>query len=574
MRTARGFLIGLVVGLLLAGSTVVAQPFPPAVQLAVNQLITGVTPFNPIRLTASAYANWGTTTGSSGYGIRDNSGTLQFKNSGGSWQDFVGGAGGGAPADASYWVRTANATLSNETVMGALGTGLVINTTTTGVPSIYAGASCTNQFPQSVSASGALTCDSVVLTTDVSGTLPVANGGTGLTTGTSGGIPYFSSSSTLASSGVLTANRLVLGGGAATTPTVLAAGTTTTVLHGNAGGAPTFGAVVLTTDVSGILPAANGGTANAFFAVTGPTTTTRTFTFPNADATVLTSGTAVTPAQGGTGLTSYTTGDLIQATGATTLAALAATSTGNALISGGVGTISAWGKIGLTTHVSGTLAATNGGTGFASYTVGDLLYASSTTALARLNGVAAGSYLRSAGTSTAPVWSTTTLPNSATTGDLLSTSAANTYANIAAVALGQVLISQGTSTLPAWSSDVRMTTLRLGANVTFSSATPTLTAGFGTSPSVTAGTATAMRINVGTGGTATDGTITLGATATTGWNCWVENLTATAANRMDQRTVQISSTTTTAVIENQTISTGAALAWTASDILAVSCVAF
>lgn len=37
-------------------------------------------------------------------------------------------------------------------------------------------------------------------------------------------------------------------------------GTTTTVLHGNAAGQGAFGAVVLTSDVSGVLPAANGGT--------------------------------------------------------------------------------------------------------------------------------------------------------------------------------------------------------------------------------------------------------------------------------------------------------------------------
>jgi hypothetical protein len=78
--------------------------------------------------------------------------------------------------------------------------------------------------------------------------------------GTSGGIPYFSSGTTWASSGALTANRLVLGGGAGAAPTVLGSlGTTTTVLHGNAAGAPTFGAVSLTADVSGILPVANGG---------------------------------------------------------------------------------------------------------------------------------------------------------------------------------------------------------------------------------------------------------------------------------------------------------------------------
>lgn len=44
--------------------------------------------------------------------------------------------------------------------------------------------------------------------------------------------------------------------------------------------------VDLTSDVTGILPAANGGTANAFFAVSGPTSTTKTFTFPDANTTV------------------------------------------------------------------------------------------------------------------------------------------------------------------------------------------------------------------------------------------------------------------------------------------------
>jgi len=40
-------------------------------------------------------------------------------------------------------------------------------------------------------------------------------------------------------------------------------GTTTTVLHGNAAGNPSFAAVSLTTDVSGTLPIANGGTGTA-----------------------------------------------------------------------------------------------------------------------------------------------------------------------------------------------------------------------------------------------------------------------------------------------------------------------
>ena len=43
----------------------------------------------------------------------------------------------------------------------------------------------------------------------------------------------------------------------------------------------------LTTNVSGILPAANGGTNNAFFQVSGPATSTKTYTFPNENMTVV-----------------------------------------------------------------------------------------------------------------------------------------------------------------------------------------------------------------------------------------------------------------------------------------------
>lgn len=52
-------------------------------------------------------------------------------------------------------------------------------------------------------------------------------------------------------------------------------GTTTTVLHGNAAGSPTFSAVSLTADVSGILPSANGGagTINGIMAANGSGTT-------------------------------------------------------------------------------------------------------------------------------------------------------------------------------------------------------------------------------------------------------------------------------------------------------------
>ncbi len=59
--------------------------------------------------------------------------------------------------------------------------------------------------------------------------------------------------------GNLTANAVVLGNAVADITVLGSLGTTTTVLHGNAAGAPTFGAVALATDVSGVLPGLNGG---------------------------------------------------------------------------------------------------------------------------------------------------------------------------------------------------------------------------------------------------------------------------------------------------------------------------
>ena len=49
--------------------------------------------------------------------------------------------------------------------------------------------------------------------------IPVAKGGTGLASGTSGGIPYFSASNAISSSAALGLNQLVCGGGAGSSPT-------------------------------------------------------------------------------------------------------------------------------------------------------------------------------------------------------------------------------------------------------------------------------------------------------------------------------------------------------------------
>ena len=124
----------------------------------------------------------------------------------------------------------------------------------------------------------------------------------------------------------------------------------------------------------------------------------------NPSGTALTSIPTLPATAGGTGQTSYAVGDLLYASTTTALSRLADIATGNALISGGVGVAPSWGKIGLTTHVTGTLPATNGGTGQASYAVGDLIYASTTTALSKLADVATGNALISGGVGVAPSW--------------------------------------------------------------------------------------------------------------------------------------------------------------------------
>jgi len=76
-----------------------------------------------------------------------------------------------------------------------------------------------------------------------------------------------------------------------------------------------------------------------------------------------------TVAGGGTGITSYTAGDILYANTTTTLAKLSAAAAGNVLLSG---TTPSYGKVNLTaaTHVTGTLPVGNGGTGVTAASTG------------------------------------------------------------------------------------------------------------------------------------------------------------------------------------------------------------
>lgn len=255
--------------------------------------------------------------------------------------------------------------------------------------------------------------------------------------------------------GALTANAIVLGHAAADLTVLGSLGTATQVLHGNASGAPTFGAVALTTDVTGVLPAANGGVPQAL-----ATTDTPQFArvgigaAAHASAALKIAGQYYAPLidDGNSGtakMINWNAGNehyltetgnctltlqnpvdggryvLILATGA---GSFTPTVPGNVVWIGGTPTftttaskydivtllyvlaldvyLAAWGSTASTAGSSLALPVSvpNGGTGLVSYTVGDLLYASGTTALSKLAIGAAGTVLVGG---SAPAWSAT-----------------------------------------------------------------------------------------------------------------------------------------------------------------------
>jgi len=132
-------------------------------------------------------------------------------------------------------------------------------------------------------------------------------------------------------------------------------------------------------------------------------------------------------AQGGTGASTLTSNGVLYGNGTSAIGATAAGTTGQILV-GNTSAAPSWatlsssavttigfGTTGLTPSaatsgavtVAGTLVAANGGTGQSSYAVGDILYASTTTALSKLADVAVGSVLVSGGVGVAPAYSAT-----------------------------------------------------------------------------------------------------------------------------------------------------------------------
>ncbi len=180
------------------------------------------------------------------------------------------------------------------------------------------------------------------------------------------------------------------------------------------------------------------------------------------------SATAIAADKGGTGQTSFTIGDILYASTTSALAKLADVATGSVLISGGVATAPSWGKVALTTHVSGILAGTNGGTGVDNST----------------KTITLGDHLTTSGaypiTLTATASTSVTLPTTgtiATTSNKLSDFAATTSAELIGVISDETgtgsLVFANTPTLTTPNIGVATgSTLSLtGTTITMSSAT-------------------------------------------------------------------------------------------------------
>lgn len=146
--------------------------------------------------------------------------------------------------------------LSNNRIMVSNGDAIV-ESAALGNGQLLVGSTGAAPIPATLSAGAGINI------TNGAGSITIATTSVGLPSGTSGGIPYYISGTTIGSSAALTANGVVLGGGAGVTPTSTAAGTAYQVLRVPAGGgSPEFGSIDISQApaITGALGIINGGT--------------------------------------------------------------------------------------------------------------------------------------------------------------------------------------------------------------------------------------------------------------------------------------------------------------------------
>src|SRR3569832_917104 len=277
-------------------------------------------------------------------------------------------------------------------------------------------AAVTHQFINTIATDGTPSSAQPAFT-DISGTASVSQGGTGATTFTAHGVLRGEGTSAVVASAAMTDGQLLIGQTSADpAPTSVTGDVTISNLGVTAIGNNKVTDAMLRQSAGLSVIGRSASTSGNVADITGTadqilrvSASGASLGFGSLDLSksAAVGSSILGAANGGTGLSSYTIGDILYASGTTALSALADVATGNALISGGVGVAPSWGKV-TPSHFSGTLPIANGGTGQTTAaaafdalspttTRGDLIYRNATTN-ARLAVGSANTVLRSNGT--------------------------------------------------------------------------------------------------------------------------------------------------------------------------------